>query len=125
MSPHARQLYLLLVLAADRRGSSFYGIKRCQQILGLSGSELRQARLELIQMDLLASDGQTYQILSLPKTEPTNATRAVSSGDSGVESQAARQTSDELDVAAPSQQRAAIPEETRKILCRIFGRDAF
>jgi len=35
MSGPARQLYLLLALAADRRGLSFCGDRRIQQTLGL------------------------------------------------------------------------------------------
>ncbi|MEE8042326.1 MAG: hypothetical protein V3T15_05970 [Pseudomonadales bacterium] len=122
MSPRARQLYLLLVLAADRRGSSFYGIKRCQQILGLSETELRQARMDLLHMDLLASDGQTHQLLSLPaarstQTQPIPPTADPSS--TAVVHTATRPPS------VASERHMSIPEDAREILRGIFGRDEF
>ena len=122
MSPHARQLYLLLVLAADRRGSSFYGIRRCQQILGLSETELRQARLDLLHMELLASDGQTHQLLSLPAAQSAQ-TKPITPM-TGASPAAVVQTTTEPPSAADGR-HMPIPEDAREILRGIFGRDEF
>lgn len=122
MSPHARQLYLLLVLAADRRGSSFYGITRCQQILGLSETELRQARMDLLRMELLASDGQTHQLLSLPATQAVQTTPIAPR--TGVIPPAVVQTTSEPPGEAGGR-HMPIPEDVREILRGIFGRDQF
>jgi len=122
MSPQARQLYLLLVLAADRRGSSFYGIRRSQQILGLSEAELRQARMELLHMELLASDGKTHQLLSLPAAQPVQTTPMTPMADASPA--AAVRTTTEFPSAA-GERRTPIPEDTRDILRGIFGRDEF
>ena len=67
MSREAKLLYPFLALAADQRGISFWGDPRIQAVLGLSASELQQARGELTALDLLAFDGRTYQLLSLPR----------------------------------------------------------
>lgn len=66
MSPDERQLYLLLALAADRRGVSFYGDKRIRRILGCTPYELGLARHALMARELVAYDGATYQLLALP-----------------------------------------------------------
>lgn len=122
MSPHARQLYLLLVLAADRRGLSFYGIRRCQQILGLSETQLRHARMELIEMQLLASDGTTHQLLALPATHPVQPAPMMPTP--GVRPAAGGRTTTEAP-NAPGERHVSIPEDTREILRDIFGRDEF
>ncbi len=122
MSPHARQLYLLLVLAADRRGSSFYGIRRSQQILGLSEAELRQARMELLHMELLASDGKTHQLLSLPAVQPVQTTPMTPTA--GASPAAVIRTTTEPP-SATGERHKSIPEDTREILRGIFGRDEF
>jgi hypothetical protein len=67
MSPDERQLYLLLALAADRRGVSFYSDKRIVRILGCTQQQLHMARHALIARELVAYDGATYQLLPLPQ----------------------------------------------------------
>jgi hypothetical protein len=103
MSTSAKALYLHLALAADRCGLSFWGDHRIQETIGLDAAELRQARQQLVELDLLAFDGRTYQLLSLPEHRPSEPARS----------------------AAPPQQPATaeIPEEARHILRRILGRD--
>ena len=62
----ARALYFFLCLVADSNGLSFYGDYRTTMLLKLAGVELRMARQDLMQRDLLAYDGRVYQLLSLP-----------------------------------------------------------
>jgi hypothetical protein len=66
ISPSARQLYLVLALAADRQGLSCFGDNRLQRVLDLADSDLEAARAELLRRDWIAFDGSTYQLLSLP-----------------------------------------------------------
>jgi hypothetical protein len=74
MSTSAKALYLHLALAADRRGLSFWGDRRIQETIGLNPAELQKAREQLIALDLLAFDGHSYQILSLPESAPPRRT---------------------------------------------------
>jgi hypothetical protein len=67
ISDRAKLLYLLLCLAADKYGLSFWGDKRIQDYFQLDTSELQLAKRELIEQDLIAYDGHLYQVLSLPK----------------------------------------------------------
>lgn len=62
----AKLLYFFLCLAADTQGISFYGEARLCPLLGLTASELGEARKELCGHDMLAFDGRVYQLLSLP-----------------------------------------------------------
>ena len=59
-------LYVFLVLAADRKGISFYSYDRICTTLHLRVEEYVEARNRLIELDLLAFDGTHFQILSLP-----------------------------------------------------------
>jgi hypothetical protein len=70
LSDRAKLVYLLLCLAADRNGLSFYGDKRILSYFQLGPGELQLARRELIEKDLVAYDGHLYQVLSLPKSRP-------------------------------------------------------
>lgn len=67
LSDPAKLLYLLLCLAADRNGLSFYGDKRILSYFQLDHRQLELARSELIEKDLIAYDGRLYQVLSLPE----------------------------------------------------------
>jgi hypothetical protein len=60
-------LYFLLVLAGDRNGVSFYGYDRICTLLHMSLERYITARNRLIENDLLAFDGNLFQILSLPE----------------------------------------------------------
>lgn len=59
-------LYLLLVLAADRRGISFYGTDALCALCQLDPDAYRATRNALIAKDLIAYDGRRFQVLSLP-----------------------------------------------------------
>lgn len=59
-------LYLLLVLAADRLGLSFYSYDRICSILKLSVEQYVEARNGLLKKDLIAFDGTLFQVLQLP-----------------------------------------------------------
>jgi len=59
-------LYLLLVLAADRLGLSFYSYDRICSILKLTVEQYVQARNGLLKKDLIAFDGTLFQVLQLP-----------------------------------------------------------
>ena len=58
-------LYLLLVTVSDAQGLSYYSDERAASLLGLSGAELREARRQLIQADLVTYERPLYQALSL------------------------------------------------------------
>ena len=66
LSPSAKLLYFFLCLVAGRDGLSFYGPRRIVELLGLEPSQLVEAVGELRDEDVLAFDGQVYQLLSLP-----------------------------------------------------------
>jgi hypothetical protein len=59
-------LYLLLVLAADRNGISFYHQDSLCSLLEMPMHRYLDARNGLIDADLLAFDGRRFQLLSLP-----------------------------------------------------------
>jgi len=66
LSIPAKLLFFFLCLVSDQQGISFYGPRRMIELLGLSASEITNAVGELRDADLLAFDGQVYQLLSLP-----------------------------------------------------------
>jgi hypothetical protein len=66
LTPDEQRLYLFLVLAADRNGTSFYHYDRICSILEMVVDDYVQARNGLLAKDLLAFDGSRFQVLSLP-----------------------------------------------------------
>jgi hypothetical protein len=121
MSSAARQLYLLLALAADRRGLSYYGDRRIQSVLQLGSHELRSARDELTALDLVAFEAGIYQLLSLPTTRPECPTPT-----SSQPSQATPAPPDATSerTASPTQPSPLhVSDETRQLLRRTFGHD--
>lgn len=60
-------LYVVLVLAADRHGLSFYAYDRLCTLLMLDLETYLQARNRLIRNDLVAFDGTRFQVLALPE----------------------------------------------------------
>jgi len=63
-------LYVLLVLAADRHGLSYYSYERICSLLHMTVEQYIAARDALIEKDLIAFDGTLFQVLSLP-SRPT------------------------------------------------------
>jgi hypothetical protein len=70
LSHHELLLYLFLVLASDRNGLSFYGYEKICTFLRITVDEFILARDGLIDKDLIAFDGRTFQLLSLPRQGP-------------------------------------------------------
>ena len=60
------RLYVLLVLAGDRRGLSFYHYDSICSLLDITVDDYIAARNGLIEKDLIAYDGTRFQVLSLP-----------------------------------------------------------
>ena len=67
LGPAERELYFLLVLAADRNGLSFYHYDSLCALLQMELETYLQARNALIERDLIAYDGTRFQVLSLPE----------------------------------------------------------
>lgn len=59
-------LYLLLVLASDRHGLSFYSYDTICSLLQMNLDQYINARNGLIDKDLIAFDGTVFQVLELP-----------------------------------------------------------
>ena len=70
LTHHELVLYFFLVLVADRDGLSFYGHDKICTLLRIDLEEFIQARDRLIYKDLIAFDGRTFQVLSLPQHGP-------------------------------------------------------
>jgi hypothetical protein len=66
LRPDELRLYVLLVLAADRNGVSFYHYDSICSLLELPLESYLRARNALIAKDLIAFDGTRFQVLSLP-----------------------------------------------------------
>lgn len=60
-------LYVFLVLAADRQGLSYYAYDKICMLLKITLDEYILARDTLIDKDLIAFDGQMFQVLALPE----------------------------------------------------------
>ena len=60
-------VYVFLVLVGDRNGISFYSYDRICTVLRICVDEYILARNGLIKKDLIAFDGQIFQVLSLPE----------------------------------------------------------
>jgi hypothetical protein len=63
--PNALALYLLLCLAADAEGLSYYSDATAGRLLSLSSGQVSQAREDLIRASLIAYRAPFYQVLSL------------------------------------------------------------
>jgi len=59
-------LYLLLVLAGNRSGMSYYHFEKLCSLLQMPVERYLRARDSLIEMDLIAFDGTRFQVLELP-----------------------------------------------------------
>lgn len=67
LNHHEMLLYFFLVLAADRYGLSFYGYDKICSLLRITLEDYLEARNRLVEKDLIAFDGQLFQVLSLPR----------------------------------------------------------
>lgn len=76
--PHALALYLFLITVADAEGLSYYGDGALAERLGWSEAQVRAARTELLQTDLIAFRAPLYQVLSLEGISATAARDACS-----------------------------------------------
>ena len=74
-------LYLLLVMAADRAGLSYYGYDKLCTLLCIPVDEYIVARNALIDKDLIAFDGRLFQVLSLPPKPVRDPVRLLRSTD--------------------------------------------
>jgi hypothetical protein len=74
LNPSQQQLYFFLVLAADRHGLSFYSYDSICNLLQISLDQYIEARDELIEKNLIAFDGTIFQVLDLPRNQPTKTT---------------------------------------------------
>ena len=70
LDARAAALYLFLVTVADAQGLSYYGAATLVKRLHLSEQELGGARLQLIELDLIAYPAPLYQVLSLHEAAP-------------------------------------------------------
>jgi len=70
LGPDELRLYFLLVLAADRRGMSFYHYDTLCSLLGMPRERYVRARNSLLEQDLVAFDGAFFQVLELPVKPP-------------------------------------------------------
>jgi hypothetical protein len=77
LAPDELRLYVLLVLASDRRGLSFYHYDTLCSILEVTLDEYIAARDGLIAKDLVAYDGTRFQVLSLPVVPVLRASRTL------------------------------------------------
>lgn len=64
--PNELRLYVVLVLAGDRNGVSFYHYDSLCALLEIPVEVYLDARNGLIDKDLVAYDGTRFQVLSLP-----------------------------------------------------------
>jgi len=67
LNHHEMLLYFFLVLAADRYGLSFYGYDKICSLLRITLEDHLEARNRLLEKDLIAFNGQLFQVLSLPR----------------------------------------------------------
>ncbi len=87
LGPEGTSVLVLLALAADRHGASFYGRERMAQRLGMRRTEVDQALRRLLELRLVAhrpwrhghADG-IWQLLPSPAPQPRGG-HAVSLGD--------------------------------------------
>ncbi len=79
LSPDELLLYLILVLAGDRNGVSYYAQHTLCSLLQMPMHVYQVARNGLIDKDLVAFDGTRFQVLSLPEGPVGTAARPLRS----------------------------------------------
>jgi hypothetical protein len=85
LRPAERELYSLLVLAADRQGLSYYHYDSICSLLQMDLETYLHARNALIDRDLVAFDGTRFQVLSLPEQPVTRSARELRTPEDFVE----------------------------------------
>lgn len=82
LGPPAVAALVLLALAADRNGCSFYGRRRMAECLGISRAQLDAALRRLLDLNLVAHrpwrrgcDDGVWQLLPVPDKAPSPASR--------------------------------------------------
>jgi hypothetical protein len=75
LRPAERELYFLLLVAADRNGVSYYHYDSICSVLQMELETYLHARNALIDRDLIAFDGTRFQVLSLPEHPATHIER--------------------------------------------------
>jgi len=89
IGPHAAAIIVLLALAADRRGASFFNRERMAVVLGMSRHEVDVALQRLLDAGLVAlrpwrggSGDGVWQLLPLSRRrEPTRSRQALTAAD--------------------------------------------
>jgi hypothetical protein len=66
LNHHQLLLYLFLIIVSDRHGLSYYSYDKICTLLGILVDDYILARNALIDQDLIAFDGNLFQVLSLP-----------------------------------------------------------
>ena len=79
----ALAVYLVLVTVADAQGLSYYGEDRLARLLSMPAARLRQARADLVRVELICYERPLYQVLSLDR-ETTARIDGVQSIDRGL-----------------------------------------
>jgi hypothetical protein len=72
-------LYYFLITVADRYGVSFYDYERICQLLKLEADDYLRALQRLCERSLIAAKNGVFQVLTLPKTAPTQLKTPLSS----------------------------------------------
>jgi hypothetical protein len=68
----AAALYLLLVTVADAQGLSYWGDARVARLLRMPAEQLRRARQDLLNAELIAYERPLYQVLALDAPTPVS-----------------------------------------------------
>jgi hypothetical protein len=77
LTQHELILYVFLILVSDRNGISYYSYDRICTLLRISLDEYLFARNALIKKDLIAFNGDVFQVLSLPEKHKEKNTNPV------------------------------------------------
>ncbi|MEO6593175.1 MAG: hypothetical protein ABIP94_00310 [Planctomycetota bacterium] len=89
LGPHAAAVLVLLALAADRRGASFFSRQRMAQALGMSRHEVDVALQRLLDAELVdhrpwragAHDGVWQLLQPAPRQQPERARQVLTAAD--------------------------------------------
>ena len=74
-------MYFFLVLVADRQGLSYYHYDKICSLLCFSLDDYIVVRDQLIEKDLIAFDGNFFQVLSLPRITVNQSARLLKNQD--------------------------------------------